>query len=163
MDGAVERIHATAVAVGRRAVLIRGNSGSGKSDLALRCMTTPRSPFFDAPALLVADDQVMVMRQGRSLTAYAPDTLIGKLEVRGLGILNVEHAREADVVCVADITPKAEIDRYPDPWPTAVILGLRVPVLRIDAFEASAALKILTVLSNPILPPITIDDPPPRA
>lgn len=159
-DGAVERLHATAIAVGGRAVLIRGDSGSGKSDLALRCMATPPTAFSEGPASLIADDQVMVMRQGERLTAYAPPALVGKMEVRGLGIVNVDTATKAEVAFFADIAPKTEIERYPDPWPMVVILGLRVPVLRIAAFEASAPLKILTALTSPILPAVTLDATP---
>lgn len=150
-DGAVERFHATAIAVGRRAALIRGDAGSGKSDLALRCMATQHAPFFEGPARLVADDQVLVMRQGTRLTAYSPPTLIGKIEVRGLGILTVDPVPEADIAFVADIVPRSAVERYPDPWPEVVILGLPVPILRIAAFDASTPLKVLTALANPQL------------
>lgn len=158
LDGAVERLHATAIAVGNRAVLIRGISGSGKSDLALRCLATQGSPFAKGPAKLVADDQVMIMRQDTRLIAYAPETLVGKMEVRGLGIIEVETVQDVDIALVAEITPKDAIARYPDPWPMLPLLGLRIPVLRVAAFEASAPLKILAALQSPALPAITPDD-----
>ena len=89
MHGAVERLHATAIAVGARAILIRGPSGCGKSDLALRCLALPSSGLVTSPAKLVSDDQVLLTRDGLSLSVSAPQTLLGRLEVRGLGILEV--------------------------------------------------------------------------
>ncbi|WP_040850329.1 HPr kinase/phosphorylase, partial [Nitrospirillum viridazoti] len=75
------RVHATCVSVGGAGVLLRGASGSGKSDLALRLV--------DAGALLVADDQVALAADPTAtlLTATAPERLAGLIEVRGLGIL----------------------------------------------------------------------------
>ncbi|WP_215425799.1 HPr kinase/phosphorylase, partial [Campylobacter jejuni] len=80
MDGAVDHLHATAISVGGRAILIRGSSGSGKSDLAFRCLAVPVSQLNQAPARLVSDDQVLLRRQGLSLIASAPATLFGKIE-----------------------------------------------------------------------------------
>lgn len=154
MDGAVERLHATAIAVGQRAIIIRGPSGSGKSDLALRCLTLPSSPLIASTARLVADDQVLVTRDGVSLTVSAPQALLGRLEVRGLGILEVDPSPEAKAILIVDLVEKATIDRYPDPWPTADLLGLTLPRLYVSAFEASAPLKLLAALAMPSLPPV---------
>ena len=75
-------LHATAVAIDGRAVLLRGPSGSGKSDLALR--------LIDAGARLVADDQSELSRRGDVLMVRAPATIAGLIEVRGLGILRLD-------------------------------------------------------------------------
>ncbi len=155
MDGAVERIHATAIAVGQRAIIIRGPSGSGKSDLALRCMAIPQSQLVASPASLVADDQVVVTRNGLSLKVSAPPTLLGRLEVRGLGILKFDPVQDASAVLVAVLVDRSQIERYPDPWPTQELLGLSVPLLRISAFDSSAPLKLLAALAMPALPPIS--------
>ncbi len=154
MDGAVERVHATVIAVGTRAVLIRGPSGAGKSDLALRCLALPQSPLLPYPARLVADDQVILTRDGLSLAAHAPETLLGKLEVRGLGILDLDPEHDGRIALVADLVDRGEIERYPDPWPMVALLGLAVPVIRLSAFECAAPLKILAALSMPSLPPL---------
>lgn len=154
MDGAVEQVHATAVAVGNRAVLFRGPSGAGKSDLALRCLALPLSALLPYPARLVADDQVVLWRDGLTLAARAPDTLLGKLEVRGLGILEVDPERAGRIALVADLVAPGEVERLPDPWPVVNLLGLAVPVIRISAFECAAPLKILAALSMPALPPL---------
>jgi HPr kinase/phosphorylase len=154
MDHAPERLHATAIAVGQRAVIIRGASGSGKSDLALRCLALPASQLIASPARLVSDDQVVVTRDGLSLSVTAPQTLLGRLEVRGLGILEADPVQDAKAVLIVDLVEKNEIERYPDPWPTFEILGLLVPRLAISAFESSAPLKLLAALAMPSLPPV---------
>ena len=154
MDGAVERLHATAVAVGKRAVLIRGASGSGKSDLALRCLALPATELWPVRARLVADDQVIVTRVGAGLIAKPPSELAGKLEIRGLGIVEVSCESDAKVVLIADLVDGRDVERYPDPWPRAAILGLSVPILRIWAFESAAAEKVLAALSMAALPPV---------
>lgn len=152
LDGAVERMHATVIAVGQRAIIIRGPSGAGKSDLALRCLAVAASQLVASPARLVADDQVVLTRNGLTLSAAAPPTLLGQLEVRGLGIIEVDPEQEARVVLIADLVDRNRIERLPDPWPTTSILGLTVPLLRVCAFDASAPLKLLTALAMPSLP-----------
>lgn len=153
MDGAVDRLHATAIAVAGRAILIRGPSGSGKSDLAFRCLAIPASPLVQAPARLIADDQVVLRREGLSIIASSPATLIGKIEVRGVGIIDVDPVAEAHVAMVAAITTNRQtIERYPAPWPTTEVLGLSVPMLSISAYDASAPLKLLAALALPSLP-----------
>ncbi|MEQ1670545.1 MAG: HPr kinase/phosphatase C-terminal domain-containing protein [Hyphomicrobium sp.] len=155
MARASERIHATAIAVGQRAIIIRGPSGSGKSDLALRCLAVAASQLVPSPARLVSDDQVLVTRDGLSLSVTAPQALLGQLEVRGLGIIRVDPEQDAKLMLIADLTGRHQIERYPDPWPMAQLLGLNVPVMHISAFDASSPLKLLTALSMPALPPLS--------
>lgn len=148
MDGAAELVNATAIAIAGRAALIRGPSGSGKSDLALRCLAQGTSPLLPGPALLIADDWVRVIRAGGGLRAEAPETILGKLEVRGLGIVTVEYAGPADVALVVEISPAAEIERLPDETAQANLMELPLPLLRVAAFEASAAVKVLLALAG---------------
>jgi HPr kinase/phosphorylase len=154
MDGAVERLHATAIAVGQRAIIIRGPSGAGKSDLALRCLAVAASQLVASPARLVADDQVLVRRDGPSLHVSAPQPLLGRLEVRGLGILEIDPEQDARAALIVDLVEKTQIQRYPDPWPMVVLLGLALPRLAVSPFEASAPLKLLTALAMPSLPAV---------
>ena len=72
-----------------RAVLISGPSGSGKSDLALR--------LIDRGFTLVSDDQTIVRRDGDRLFASAPPTIKGKLEIRGVGIVEMETVKRRPV------------------------------------------------------------------
>ena len=78
-----ETLHASTVALDGRAVLICGPSGSGKSDLALR--------LIDRGFRLVSDDQTIVRKEGSKLIASAPPTIHGKLEIRGLGIIDIRQ------------------------------------------------------------------------
>jgi HPr kinase/phosphorylase len=143
----VERAHATAIAVGGRACLIRGPSGSGKSDLALRCIAVGVTPLLPTPALLISDDQVELARDGLSLIASAPAAIAGKLEVRGQGIVTVPTIASAPVVLIVDLLSASEpIERLPDPPPLALLCGLERPVLRLHPFEASAPVKVLLAL-----------------
>ncbi|CAA2137237.1 HPr kinase/phosphorylase [Hyphomicrobium sp. ghe19] len=146
MSGEVERVHATAIAIGGRVALIRGASGSGKSDLAFRCLALPRSSIVRDKVLLVSDDQVVLKQEGNFLRASAPAQLRGKLEVRGIGILEVDAVGEGNVVLVVDLVRDGAIERFPDPWQFAHILGLDVPVIRLSPFESSSPLKLVAAI-----------------
>ena len=126
----IPTIHATAVALGGRAVLLIGAPGCGKSDLALR--------LIDRGWRLVADDRAVLTRHGEALVARAPPVLDGLIEVRGVGIVN-EPAAPAPVAMVFDLS--APPDRLPDPA-TWTHDGITVPRLALAAFEASAPIKI---------------------
>jgi serine kinase of HPr protein (carbohydrate metabolism regulator) len=126
-------IHGTCVAIDAVGVLIRGAPGSGKSDLALR--------LIDGGARLVADDQVEITPRNGRLFARAPAAIAGRLEVRGVGILPVPTAPEAVLGLVVELAPAGAVERLPAPaaWEHA---GIRVPLVRLAAFEASAAAKV---------------------
>ena len=126
-------VHATCVVVEGVGLLLRGPSGSGKSDLALR--------LIDAGAALVADDQTALRTRRGRLVARSPDALAGKLEVRGLGILELAHSAEAEVGLVVDLRPGQEPERLPEAA-EAEILGVCLPRLQLDAFGPSAAAKL---------------------
>lgn len=132
-DASGELVHATAVALGGAGVLLRGPSGSGKSDLALR--------LIDGGGRLIADDQTMLSRDGAAIRMTAPATIAGRLEVRGLGIVTVPTAPAAALTLVVDLADAAMIDRMPQPA-RCRILGLAVPLLTLAPFEASAAAKL---------------------
>ncbi|MCB9949102.1 MAG: HPr kinase/phosphatase C-terminal domain-containing protein [Rhodospirillaceae bacterium] len=129
----MDTIHATCVALDGRGVVLRGPSGSGKSDLALR--------LIDGGAVLVADDRVIVTVDGGRVRAHAPDPLRGLLEVRGIGPVRVNTAPAADVVLVVDLTPGQCRERLPEPE-FARFGPVAVPCLRLDPFQASAAAKV---------------------
>ncbi len=126
-------VHATCVLADGVGLLLRGSSGAGKSDLALR--------LIDAGGTLVADDQTVLRVDQDRLVAQPPETLAGRLEVRGLGILEVAHSAEAEVRLVVDLRPGEEPERLPAPA-EAEILGLRLPYLRLDPFAPSAVAKL---------------------
>jgi len=141
-----ELVHGSCVAFGRRAALLRGRPGSGKSDLALRFMALPREG--ECEPRLVADDQVWVeAREDGSLVASPPKTIAGKIEVRGLGIVDVPFLAEAQLVLVCDLVSDKDVPRMPpEPWERTVIAGVPVPTLKLAPFELSAPLKIKMAL-----------------
>jgi serine kinase of HPr protein (carbohydrate metabolism regulator) len=134
------------VALGRRAGLLRGPSGAGKSDLALRFIALS----CDGPSapLLVADDQVFVETRGDGAPhAWAPETIAGKIEVRGIGIVDVPCISEARLVLVCDLVERADLPRMAaEPLERTVIAGVSVPLMRLNAFEPSAPLKLKMAL-----------------
>lgn len=150
MSEARELIHGTCVALGSHAALIRGSSGSGKSDLALRFLALAPEPGLEL--LLVADDQVWVERQNNgSLVASAPPTLAGKIEVRGLGIVQVPHREAARLSLAVDLVLPQEVPRMPpDPLDRITIAGATLPVVKLAPFEPSAALKLRLALLSAV-------------
>lgn len=143
--------YGTAVAVGDRAVLLRGPSGAGKSDLALR--------LIDEGAVLVADDQVRVEARdattlmdidvprvkltGMELQLYVspPVELAGKMEVRGIGILELPFRSMVPLALAVELMPDEEMERLPDPVSFS-LLDIKVPMIRVDPKTASATAKI---------------------
>lgn len=121
---------------GWRGVLIEGASGAGKSDLALRALALGFR--------LVADDRTLVWASGGELYGRAPDSLVGLMEIRGLGILPqpaLRHCRIA--LCVRD----GSSERLPDPsWITYV--GLSLPLMTLPLLESSTPAKLGRALQH---------------
>ena len=149
MGDAAELVHGTCVALGRGAALIRGPSGSGKSDLALRFLyLARRGPAALEAPILVADDQVRVTRDRERLLVTAPDTIRGKMEVRGIGIIEVKCLAEAELKLVVDLVWPGEVERMPEPDQSAELLGLRIPLVHLRPWEASAPIKLALALAQ---------------
>jgi serine kinase of HPr protein (carbohydrate metabolism regulator) len=133
-----ETVHASTVASDGRAVLISGPSGSGKSDLALRLL--------DRGFTLVSDDQTIVRRDGDRLVASAPPTIKGKLEIRGIGIVEMDTIEDVPVALFVELT--SEIMRLPDDRRERPVLGVNLPLVSVDAMTASAASKVALALDR---------------
>lgn len=133
-----ETIHASTVALDGRAVLISGPSGSGKSDLALR--------LIDRGYTLVSDDQTIVRREGEMLIASAPPTIAGKLEIRGVGIVDMTTVANIPIALYVELT--SEIMRLPDDRRERPVLGVNLPLVSVDAQTASAASKVSLALDR---------------
>ena len=151
MDDERTLVHATAVATANvdffSCVLLAGPSGAGKSDLALRLLAWPASGLGGQPFQLVADDQVLLQADGEKLIARPPKTLAGKLEVRGIGIVDLPYLEAADVHLVAELVPANQIERMPHA-DTTVLAGQIRPLIRLFAFEPSAPLKVALALQE---------------
>jgi serine kinase of HPr protein (carbohydrate metabolism regulator) len=125
-------IHASAVLVGARALLIRGPSGSGKSCLALALLQEAERGALRF-ARLVADDRAQVEATHGRLLVRPAAALAGMLEVRGLGILRLAHEPVALVGRVVDLGLPAT-DRLPEPGSRqAEIAGITLPRLGVAA------------------------------
>ncbi len=133
-----ENLHATSVARDGRAVLLLGPSGSGKSDLALRLI---QNGF-----VLVSDDRTIVRREGDRLIASAPPTIRGKMEVRGLGIVEVEAIDDLPVALAVELV--GDMQRMPDESRTRTFVSIELPLVSIDATTASAAAKVVLALEH---------------
>ncbi len=147
-------VHATAVEAGGQCILFTGRSGAGKSDLALRLIGWPPSGLGMPSFALVSDDQVLLARHGDLVMARPPDTIAGRMEVRGLGLLAMPHTSTAQVRLVIELTVAEAIERMPDTG-TILLAGILIPVLRLYPFEPSAPLKAALALRS-ILPPASI-------
>ena len=129
-------LHASAVRLGDKGVLLMGTSGSGKSDLALQ--------LIDRGAVLIADDQVRISTVDGRLRAEPPAKLAGLIEVRDLGILRLAHA-----VGFLDLVVELERGKVEERLPTPhrrAWHGISLPVIRIDSRAPSAAAKIRLAL-----------------
>ncbi|MEO1190339.1 MAG: RNase adapter RapZ, partial [Pseudomonadota bacterium] len=134
-----EAIHATCISLYGQGLLLRGPSGSGKSDLALRLL--------DAGGLLVSDDQTLVSAKGERLFASAPETLSGRMEVRGLGVVGRPALVSVAVMLVVDLMPASEIERLPAQRSTR-LLDRELPLIALDPSTASAIAKIRLALEG---------------
>lgn len=133
-----QTVHASTVASDGRAVLITGPSGSGKSDLALRLL--------DRGFSLVSDDQTIVRKEGNRLVASAPLAIAGKLEIRAIGIVDMERVDNVPVALLVELT--GDIQRLPGDKRERPILGVRLPLISIDAMLASAPSKVALALDR---------------
>jgi HPr kinase/phosphorylase len=146
-------IHATAVAINGRAVLIRGKSGAGKSDVTLRLLALPCDALRafgipDCTISLIADDRVVIEHVEQTLFASAPQTLSRRLEVRGIGIVEVmATTAQAPVALIVDLVAPTDVPRMPDK--TSITLnGLSIPLLKLAPFETTTPLKIALALET---------------
>jgi HPr kinase/phosphorylase len=124
--------HATAITIGGSGVLLTGPSGSGKSDLALR--------LIDRGAELICDDAVVIEPVNGCLILSPAPNIDGKLELRGIGICKIPSASTAPLRLVAALA--SDVERMPSFDCSTMVSGYDVPLIRLAAFEISAAIKL---------------------
>ena len=129
-------IHAGCVAIGGRGILILGPSGAGKSDLAIR--------LIDRGAKLVSDDYTLLRSEAGCLTAAAPAAIAGKLELRGVGLVERAFEPEARIALAIDLGLAP--DRLPEPA-TRAWLGHAIPIFGLNGLEPSAPIKVEAALA----------------
>lgn len=143
----VTTVHASAVLVGARAVLIRGPSGSGKSRLALELIEAARTGSLRF-AKLVADDRVYLEPAAGRLLARPAEVLAGLIEVHGVGLLRLPHEPSAVVGLVVDLAaPDAE--RLPEASRRRTEIG-GIELARLAVAAGAAALpSVLAHINSP--------------
>ena len=154
MTGEVS-VHASAVLVGERAVLIRGPSGAGKSRLAFDLILAGRAGQLP-PAVLVGDDRVHLDTVAGQMWVRPARELAGLIEVRGLGIRRCDFAIEAIVGLVVDLAA-SDAERLPSPEALSIhlngVLLPRIPVgIGFDPLPLVAAALTTTVGFGSIQP-----------
>ena len=135
-------LHGSAVAIKSAdgtisAVMLRGRSGSGKSDLAFR--------LIEMGGMLICDDQVVLQRRQDKIMASAAEAIYGLIEVRGVGLLKYPVSPPAPLRLVVDLVPREDVPRLPD-WKTVDMLGVALPCINLHAFDESTTLKIIKAI-----------------
>lgn len=137
--------HACALSLGGRGVLIRGASGSGKSSLLLSLLR--RGEAAGLEARLVADDQVIVKREGETVRLHTPNGIAGLLEVRGIGILRLPFAASCRLDLVVDLVERDALERLPGPENgTTRVLGREVERLCLAARDPTFGADVVLTL-----------------
>lgn len=130
-------LHVTSVALEKKAALIAGEPGAGKSDLALR--------LIDAGAALVSDDQTILKSEDGKLFASAPPSIAGFIEVRYIGLLRMSYIERAEVTLYIELAATEGLERLPE-QDSVTFLGVKVRKLKLPAFEASTPAKIRAIM-----------------
>ena len=133
-----KKFHSTSVVIEDLGILIRGQSGSGKSDLALR--------LIDSGATLISDDLTICKKIGDYLYLYPHSKTKGLLEVREIGIMTVPYVENIKLNLVVELVEK-KFERIPRVM-NCSILGLKFPKIKIFGKSSSAVAKIKIKLNQ---------------
>lgn len=130
------RLAASCVAWRGQAALLRGPSGSGKSDLCWRAI-------LQTGADLIADDGVTIERQGDKIIAQP--SLPGLIELRGVGVIQIDHVASAEVRLIVDL--QADMPRMAEPIYDE-FLGIKLPRMQLDGWQAMAPYRLQIALQT---------------
>jgi serine kinase of HPr protein (carbohydrate metabolism regulator) len=159
-DNPTGTVHASAILVSDRAVLIRGPSGSNKSRLAFDLILAGRTGQIP-PAILVGDDRVHLDTSGGNLMVRPAPELAGLIEIRGLGIRRIDYRSEASVGLVVDLAAD-DAERLPPPETlSARICGVLIPRIPVErGFEPLPLIAAaLTTTAGSVLDQLSADCP----
>lgn len=137
---AASNIHATALVIGDRGVLITGASGSGKTTLALALVAAAHAA--GRFAALIADDRVLLSARGARLVCVAPPAIAGLVEVRGRSPQAIATLPDAVVDLVVALVPQADAPRFAEES-EAEIEGCAVPRLTLAERNVNGALAAI--------------------
>ena len=133
-----KKFHSTSIVIEDLGILIKGQSGSGKSDLALR--------LIDSGATLISDDLTICKKIGDYLYLYPHSKTKGLLEVREIGIMTVPYVENIKLKLVVELMEK-ESERIPKMM-SCNILGMKFPRIKIFGKSSSAVAKIKIKLNQ---------------
>ena len=134
----LKRIHSTSVVIDDNGVLILGDSGSGKSDLALR--------LIDNGATLISDDISICRKNSNNIYLYCPPEIKGLLEVRDIGVITVPFVEKIKLRLVVNLKSNNN-ERFPKDS-SFRILGIKIPIINIEGKNSSAVAKIKVKLNE---------------
>ena len=134
----LKRIHSTSVVIDDNGVLILGDSGSGKSDLALR--------LIDNGATLISDDISICRKNSNNIYLHCPPEIKGLLEVREIGIITVPFVERIKLRLVVNLKSNNN-ERFPKDS-SFRILGIKIPIINIEGKNSSAVAKIKVKLNE---------------
>ena len=142
-------VHGTTVALGETGVMLRGSSGAGKSDLALRFLADQgRWPAGNERRTLVTDDQTLLTATPDGLVASAPAGIAGKLEVRGIGIIELNVRGPVALRLIVDLVSPGVVERLPEMADSVTWLGCTLPIRQLAPFELSSSLKLALLIRS---------------
>ena len=134
----LKRMHSSSVVIDDNGVLILGDSGSGKSDLALR--------LIDNGATLISDDVSICKKNLNNIYLYCPPEIKGLLEVREIGIITVPFVERIKLRLVVNLKSNNN-ERFPKES-SFRILGIKIPIINIEGKNSSAVAKIKVKLNE---------------
>mgnify|MGYP002870623615 FL=1 len=134
----LKRMHSSSVVIDDNGVLILGDSGSGKSDLALR--------LIDNGATLISDDISICRKSLNNIYLYCPPEIKGLLEVREIGIITVPFVERIKLRLVVNLKSNNN-ERFPKDN-SFRILGIKIPIINIEGKNSSAVAKIKVKLNE---------------
>jgi serine kinase of HPr protein (carbohydrate metabolism regulator) len=139
-------IHASAVVIDGKGILILGKSGSGKSELALDLLD--QAALRGLSGRLIGDDRIVLTQKEFGVFASAPSSLAGLIEVRGSGIHKIDHVKEARLFLAVRLVPPSEAVRMPEDGNHEIAPGISLPCLVLPQGNFSALRVILARLGH---------------
>lgn len=136
-------MHATALLVGDRGIIVLGASGSGKTTFALTLVAQARAAGLFSR--IVADDQVFAEPRNGRLLCKVPAPIAGLSEVYGVSPVPTRHEPRAVIDLVVRLVPQAEAPRYGE-FVHEIVMGVPLPLLVLA--ERSAVGATLATLAR---------------
>ena len=127
-----KKFHSTSVVIEDCGIMIVGDSGCGKSDLALR--------LIDSGATLISDDVTICKKRINGIFLYSPKETKGLLEVREIGIITVPFIENVKLSLLVELIDK-EGERMPEKE-KKILLGVTIHKIQIFGKNPSSVAKV---------------------